>query len=663
MLFTENSRLEDCRRLLQEIITLDYFRILSRLRSSHAKQTIKTIGKPALLPQLNRALHDSCVKASGSLLKRELKDMRTLAAELENLYLQFEAIVPHVANSTAIRAIGVKMLTKAHQLNSLPSLKLVLSGLPNISLIEHLETAIEKLASYYSATYCLVSAARTREYQIFDHVVVETCHIPGPATTMTSEAASPEALLQDIFSTNETHKQRLTEFLQTHANDVEERGQKYKSRFWPENNVWKVHAEVQLLFFYELHPERRKPRVLASSKDACYLCNLFIKLHGQFYTPATHGVVYDKWILPDSNIGLSSARKKHVNSVVKEFHDTLREKIKSTILSGNTKLYLQPNESRAPLRGQWSASTISALLNPITNNASTEPGPSGLPQVHILEDYEAYPASQGNPRPISRASTVTLVQRSSHETLRRLDTTEDLDLVAPPAASSPPPPGPLLEASEGRTQKNIDPPAEILLNPVLHDPDPSVPRSPTLVVPLTSPNIPALAPTGTQPQEITTAPNPLNVDPTFNATAPEVPPSVGVSPHTFPQPNTRSVDISPREALTCGQILWRDISLPNTIFKVSTPRIHITLTRDHFSSLPMQTLQSAPMEQGGKCWVRVKWLDEMESERAYQDSISVNDLTPGLDIMMENGAASVDKELFLSKGRDVISVKYTFEQP
>ena len=66
----------------------------------------------------------------------------------------------------------------------------------------------------------------------------------------------------------------------------------------PEAN-YKIHAKIQLLFFYELYPNRPRPRVIYSSKSACYLCNLFFHLYGGFHVPRTHGRLYDKWILPD----------------------------------------------------------------------------------------------------------------------------------------------------------------------------------------------------------------------------------------------------------------------------------------------------------------------------------------------------------------------------
>ncbi|KAK3989146.1 hypothetical protein QBC44DRAFT_308759 [Cladorrhinum sp. PSN332] len=60
----------------------------------------------------------------------------------------------------------------------------------------------------------------------------------------------------------------------------------------------KIHAEVQIVAFYELHPVPRMPRVICSSKDACYLCNQFVKLHGMFHVPRTHGNLYTRWKVP-----------------------------------------------------------------------------------------------------------------------------------------------------------------------------------------------------------------------------------------------------------------------------------------------------------------------------------------------------------------------------
>jgi hypothetical protein len=55
---------------------------------------------------------------------------------------------------------------------------------------------------------------------------------------------------------------------------------------------------MQLLFFYELHPDRPRPKIICSGKSACHLCNLF-QLHGGFQVPRAHGRLCEKWTIPD----------------------------------------------------------------------------------------------------------------------------------------------------------------------------------------------------------------------------------------------------------------------------------------------------------------------------------------------------------------------------
>ena len=41
-----------------------------------------------------------------------------------------------------------------------------------------------------------------------------------------------------------------------------------------------------------------RPRVICSSKSACFLCNFFNAACGRFHITRTHGVVYEKSALP-----------------------------------------------------------------------------------------------------------------------------------------------------------------------------------------------------------------------------------------------------------------------------------------------------------------------------------------------------------------------------
>lgn len=103
-----------------------------------------------------------------------------------------------------------------------------------------------------------------------------------------------------------------------------------------------VHAEVQIVCHYELHPVRNMPRVICSTKDACYLCNLFIQLHGKFHIPKTHGNLYRGWrLLPIPALEQAQARLN------KALEAQIREEIQKVMADPNTtpKIFKNPNES------------------------------------------------------------------------------------------------------------------------------------------------------------------------------------------------------------------------------------------------------------------------------------------------------------------------------
>lgn len=60
-----------------------------------------------------------------------------------------------------------------------------------------------------------------------------------------------------------------------------------------------VHAEVQIVTFHRLEWTRPLPRVIGTTKAACYLCNLFLSLHPQYTILATHSTIFDAWSIPD----------------------------------------------------------------------------------------------------------------------------------------------------------------------------------------------------------------------------------------------------------------------------------------------------------------------------------------------------------------------------
>ena len=60
-----------------------------------------------------------------------------------------------------------------------------------------------------------------------------------------------------------------------------------------------VHAEIQLLVHYELERPSLLSRAIGVSKEACFLCDSFIRAHGRFSITGAHRQVFPQWTVPD----------------------------------------------------------------------------------------------------------------------------------------------------------------------------------------------------------------------------------------------------------------------------------------------------------------------------------------------------------------------------
>ncbi|KAI1344856.1 hypothetical protein F5Y15DRAFT_421944, partial [Xylariaceae sp. FL0016] len=142
----------------------------------------------------------------------------------------------------------------------------------------------------------------------------------------------------------------------------------------------KVHAEIQLIYYiFELRishlspveaPRRLPPRVISSSKDACWLCHEFILMHGKLHVPGGHGRLYPGWRLPnlrsfpDGSAGTDDPADRfrvHLQAQMAAILDKIFD-------GQNTRTLNYPLESQISLL-PWSASTISS--SPENKTAST----------------------------------------------------------------------------------------------------------------------------------------------------------------------------------------------------------------------------------------------------------------------------------------------------
>lgn len=114
----------------------------------------------------------------------------------------------------------------------------------------------------------------------------------------------------------------------------------------------KIHAEIQLLFYCEMNAPKLPPRVICSSKDACFLCNAFILMHGKMHMPRYHGRLYTGWRLPFFP-KLDDAAQRF-NSVLE---NQARNSLKVLLSRQQKIIYPDPNESTL-LTLPTSASTL-----------------------------------------------------------------------------------------------------------------------------------------------------------------------------------------------------------------------------------------------------------------------------------------------------------------
>jgi hypothetical protein len=141
----------------------------------------------------------------------------------------------------------------------------------------------------------------------------------------------------------------------------------------------KVHAEIQLFYHIEVLRLIQPPRVVCSSKDACYLCNLFITTGTKFHSPKCHGRLYSGWRLP--------ALSAH-DETLRRFNDRLEQEacnsIKNLLKSQKKFLLPDPRESTILTIRQ----SVSTLARPTDNLDAAKDDSSMTSDTTSSDDLE-----------------------------------------------------------------------------------------------------------------------------------------------------------------------------------------------------------------------------------------------------------------------------------
>ena len=140
--------------------------------------------------------------------------------------------------------------------------------------------------------------------------MIDNKYCASPQSTIT-RIQNLESLFQDV--------NHICNLLRLSAQDA---SAQFDLRFKGTSKRSKVHAEIQLLYYFETILQRNalQPRVICSSKSACWLCNAFMLFHGKIHTPRSRGRLYPGWRLPNHQRGWC-------NDIAARFNQYLEAKV------------------------------------------------------------------------------------------------------------------------------------------------------------------------------------------------------------------------------------------------------------------------------------------------------------------------------------------------
>ncbi|KAI0845841.1 hypothetical protein F5Y00DRAFT_272648 [Daldinia vernicosa] len=202
----------------------------------------------------------------------------------------------------------------------------------------------------------------------------------------------------------------------------------------------RIHAEIQLLYYCEFYmsPNAHMPRVVCSSKDACWLCNEFILTYEKIHTPKCHGKIYPGWRLPASCgpecHDLATRYNIRLQGHVRNGLETLFARREKTVYTG-------PNESTL-LTLPWSSSTLPTMTSsPLdaletSSTINKDQQKIELPSERASTHESILVDDEGSKKiPVEMEEIVH--EDSSHFSRGSSSIPESLDKISTPMASSP----------------------------------------------------------------------------------------------------------------------------------------------------------------------------------------------------------------------------------
>lgn len=493
-------------------------------------------------------------------LKDDVERLHVLFARLESL-TTLEA-----KSDPGLKILTLMVMTCQH-VHARRTLDQVLarSTLLDPSSTKKIAMTISKLNRYFSVSRFLLQAAR--RYSVFSRIRISVIKFRAPELPPMELDPKTVSVIDNLLEgpKRRTMISRLHVESSTGIQDYIRQGATLPVP---------VHAEIQLLFYYENSCSNVPPRIICSSKQACFLCNLFFKIHSRFIIPSSHGRLYEKWALPAAVESMGKDAKGNILTVLGDF--------------------------------------VLAIDNVLTREMRLTGKPYPMPYESMILLSAA--CSQSN------QSTSTIrwpVNRSpiGHKMLRHGDS-----IIIPNTNTTTRADSPVLCTVETQAPTDNSVPADHSLSESDH------------ATPIPTRNSPSRLRLSEQP---------------------------GVFRGTTTNPSASYITL--RE----GQPFWRELNPVSKSFKVSTPRIHLTISYDE--TLSDQQYQEAPQDlvtRIDRYWVFLEFLPESFISR--DDTVPVVNLlhaTEEWERTLDYGDTDWPKQLHVRRDSDVISIKYSLRKP
>jgi hypothetical protein len=254
---------------------------------------------------------------------------------------------------------------------------------------------LKKIARYSVA--CTELLRVVRRYGLFSNIKISFVDIQqcGPMLSQQGLASISQLLVnflpKDSHRTSANTLQGLPKIKQTISQELQKSS--------------RVHAEIQLAVFYERNVSLLAPRVICSTKSACYLCHLFLELQGKYHVPSTHGRIYEAWRWPSQSVNQPhnahgpGSRKPEFGNLFEPFRQSIGSKVKELLRRGRIQKVNHPAESLADLLGVMTPSVASIASTRSDDNTSKRSSTSQTSQPKakvpaIMQSEQQSPSEQ-----------------------------------------------------------------------------------------------------------------------------------------------------------------------------------------------------------------------------------------------------------------------------